>query len=146
METLTHSHLFIGGWFLTLVPRHTKRKINTKAGRLMVTIGDSPLSSLSLLVYLLPLHYFSQIVHPPHTHHNLLFPFLSVEGDKKSTSHLCRGVQFWLSLMVTHFPGTEYFHSACSGAIFCIRLSKHWPPPSRFHALVEVCKDGCGWR
>ena len=112
----------------------------------MVTIGDSLLSSPSPLVYLLPLHYYSHIVHPPHTHHNLPFPFLSVERDKKSTSHLCRGVQFRLSLMVTHFLGTEYFHSACSGAIFCIRLSKPRPPPSRFRALVEVCKDGCGWR
>lgn len=111
----------------------------------MVTIGDSPLSSLSPLVYLLPLHYYSHIVHPPHTHHNLLFPFLSAERDKNSTSHLCRGVQFRLSLMVTHFPGTEYFHSACSGAIFCIRLSKPRPPPCCVHALVEVCKDGCGW-
>lgn len=109
----------------------------------MVTIGDSPLSSLPPLVYLLPLHYYSHIVRPPHTHHNLLFPFLSVEKDKNSTSHLCRGVQFRLSLMVTHFPGTEYFHSACNEAIFCIRLSKPRPPPS---PLSLPCKDGCGWR
>lgn len=144
--THSHTHLFIGGWFLTLVPRHTKRKINTKAGRLVVTIGDSPRSSLSPLVYLLPLHYYSHIVHPPNTHHNLLFLFLSVERDKNSTSHPSRGVQFRMSLMVTHFPGTVYFHSACSGAIFCIRLCKPRPPPSRFHALVEVSKVGCGWR
>lgn len=79
----------------------------------MVTIGDSPPSSLSSLVYLVPLLYYSHIAHSLHTHHNLLLPFLSVERDKNSTSHLCRGVQFRVSLMVK-----EYFHSACRGAIF----------------------------
>lgn len=75
----------------------------------MVTIGDNPLSSFSPLVYLLPLHYYSHTVHPPHTHHNLLFPFLSVERHKNSTSHLSRGVQFRLSLMVRHFPRNRVF-------------------------------------
>lgn len=97
----------------------------------MVTIGDSPPGSLSFLVYLVPLLYYSHIAHRPHTHHNLLLPFLSVERDKNSTSHLCRGVQFRVSLMVK-----EYFHSACRGAIFCVCLSKP-RPPSCFHALVE---------
>lgn len=40
----------------------------------IVTIGDSPLSSLSSLVYLVPLLYYSHTVRPPHTHHNLLLP------------------------------------------------------------------------
>lgn len=104
----------------------------------MVTIGDSPPGSLSFLVYLVPLLYYSHIAHRPHTHHNLLLPFLSVERDKNSTSHLCRGVQFRVSLMVK-----EYFHSACRGAIFCVCLSKP-RPPSCFHALVDKMALGGG--
>ncbi len=50
-----------------------------------MTIGDSPLSSLFPLVYLLPLHYSSHI-HPPHTHHNLLFPF-PLWRDTKTLLH-----------------------------------------------------------
>lgn len=48
----------------------------------------------------------------------------------------------------SHFTGTQYFHSACNEAIFCIRLSKPRPPPSPscFHALVGVCKGGFGWK
>lgn len=70
-----------------------------------------------------------------------------MERDKNSTSHLCRGVQFRLSLMVTHFSRTEHFHSASNKAIFCIPLSKPRPSPSPlsppcFHAPVEVCRDG----
>lgn len=123
MDTLTH--LFISEMISHPSPQVHKKENYYKS---MVTIGDSPLSSLASRVYLVPLLYYSHIVHPPHTHHNLLLPLLSVERDKKSTSHLCRGVQFRLSVMVK-----EYFHSACRGAIFCIHLM----PPSCFQGPVE---------
>lgn len=123
-----HTRLFIGGWYLTLVPRQTKKKINTKAGWRLVKIGDSPQEFSPSLG---PLHYYSHTVHPSHTHQNSFFPFPSVERDKNPTSHL-RGVQFRLSLTVTHFPRTGCFHSTGNGAIFCIHLSKPRPP----HALL----------
>lgn len=46
----------------------------------------------------------------------------------------------------SHTSPEQSFHSAGCGAIFCIRVSKPGPPPSRFHAPVEAFKDGCGWR
>lgn len=89
----------------------------------MVTIGDNPLCSLSPLVCSLPLCHHSHMVHPPHTHHNLVFPLRILQKRQNTTSHLCRGVQFRLSLMVTLpqnsifiLPAMELFSASVSAS------------------------------
>lgn len=91
-----------------------------------MTIGDSPLSSLPFPGLFSPTALL-QPHRPPSSHHTITSssPLPSAERDKNSTSHLARGVQFKLSLMVK-----EYFHSASTEAVFCICLSKPrllWP-------------------
>lgn len=102
------THLFVGGWFIILVPRHRKRKINTIAGQHMVTISSC---------HSLPWSLYSHCTNTA----TLLTPTITSSSPSyprkktNSTSHLGSGVQFRLSPMVTSFPRAVYFHSAAVG-------------------------------
>ena len=140
-----HTHLFIGGWCLTLVPRQTKRKINTKAGRLMVKIGDSPLSSLYL-----PWSIYSHCTITA-TQSILLTPTKTAS----SPSYLWRQtkIQLYTSAEVSNSdcplpPHTSPEHSVFQYGYFLHRSQQAQAssPHSCLHALVEVCEDGIGRR
>lgn len=52
-------------------PGTQKRKFNTTTRQVVVTIGDNLKSFPLPLLYLLLLHHYSHIIHPPHTPSNL---------------------------------------------------------------------------
>lgn len=106
--------------FLTPVPERTRRKIITKAGRLVVTIGDSPSSSFSFLRCLVPLLKYR------HTVQRLLTPTvtssapLHLRKETKTLLHTSVEVSnsdgFERSERVFILPAERLFSASAAGS------------------------------